>query len=223
MNDGRRFRAVIFDMDGVLTDSEPAFYAAVNDVLAGFGTSIPFEEYAVNIGQSTLVTWRNVIAATRIPARVEEVEDAFEAALLARLAEPRGALPHARATIEQLRGCGVPVGLCTASFGRWLKAILGGAGLEGLFDAISSADMVERTKPDPAPYVLCAEMLAIPPGDCIAVEDSASGVRSALGAGMHVLQLRATATAAPPVPGIAAELASLSDFPFQLVGCSAPA
>jgi HAD superfamily hydrolase (TIGR01509 family) len=215
-----RFRAVIFDMDGVLTDSEPAFYAAVNDVLARFGTHIPFDDYAVNIGQSTLLTWRNVIAATGIPATVEEMAEAFEAPLLARLAEPRGALPHARETVERLRECGVPVGLCTASFGRWLEAILGGAGLNGLFDAVSSADMVERTKPDPAPYRLCASMLGVEPEACIAVEDSVSGVRSALAAGLHVLQLRATATAAAPVPGISGELASLAEFPFHLAGCA---
>ena len=215
----RRFRAVVFDMDGVLTDSEPAFYAAVNDVLARFDSHIAFDDYAVNIGQSTLVTWRNVIEVTGIAATVDEMEVAFEAPLLARLREPRGALPGARETIDRLRACGVPVGLCTASFGRWLDAILGGAGLSGLFDAISSAEMVEHTKPNAAPYLLAAEMLGVAPNDCIAVEDSASGVTSAVAAGMTVFQLRATATAAAPVAGIAGELRALRDFPFELVGC----
>jgi beta-phosphoglucomutase-like phosphatase (HAD superfamily) len=85
-----------------------------------------------------------------------------------------------------------------------------------MFDALSTADMVERTKPDPAPYVLAAKLLGVPPEECIAVEDSASGLRSAMSAGMHVLQLRATSTAAPPMHGVAAIIDSLSAFPLHL-------
>jgi beta-phosphoglucomutase-like phosphatase (HAD superfamily) len=79
--------------------------------------------------------------------------------------------------------------------------------------------MVEQTKPHPAPYLLAAELLGAKPQECVAVEDSVSGVRSALDAGMHVLQLRATATAAAVVPGVASELQGLEEFPFALVGC----
>jgi beta-phosphoglucomutase-like phosphatase (HAD superfamily) len=62
-------------------------------------------------------------------------------------------------------------------------------------------------------------MLGVPPHDCLAVEDSTSGVASAIAAGVTVYQLRATATAAPPVPGIAGVLHSLAEFPYGLVGC----
>jgi beta-phosphoglucomutase-like phosphatase (HAD superfamily) len=98
-----------------------------------------------------------------------------------------------------------------------VDAILGGAGLTGLFDAISTADLVERTKPDPAPYLLAAELLGIPPPECIAIEDSINGLKAAMGAGMHVIQLRATDTAAPPLPGVAAIIESLRDFPLHLL------
>jgi HAD superfamily hydrolase (TIGR01509 family) len=213
-----RFHAVIFDMDGVLTDSEPSFFAAFNDILARYGKHIELHEYEHLIGMATSESWRRVLALKDVPAALDEIIEAYETPLMARLREPRPPLPHARELIDSLRARGVPVGLCTASYSRWADAILGGAGLAGLFDAVSTADMVERTKPDPAPYLLAAKLLGVPPGRCIAVEDSTSGLTSAMRAGMHVVQLRATSTAAPPVVGVAMVIDSLRDFPSQLLG-----
>lgn len=213
----RRLRGVIFDMDGVLTDSEPAFYAAVNDVLARYGTHIAQDEYARFIGSATPDMWSGVIALKQLPVSLDEIIAEYEPPLMARLREPRPPLPHAREVLAELRSRGVPLALCTASYMRWVEAILASASLDVAFDALSTADMVERTKPDPAPYVLAAAKLGLEPAQCIAIEDSANGVASALAAGTHVLQLRATSTAAAPQPGIAGELRSLADFPFGLL------
>jgi HAD superfamily hydrolase (TIGR01509 family) len=209
--------AVIFDMDGVLTDSEPAFYAAINDVLATYGHHVGVEEYAPNIGSSTPATWTNMINRFSLPVSLDAIIEQYEAPLMARLRQPRPALPGARSLIEQLHARGVPVALCTASYMRWVEAILPAAGLDGLFEALSTADMVENTKPDPAPYVLAAEVLGFPPDQCIAVEDSRNGLTSALAAGCYVIQLRATETAADPMPGVARILHSLDEFPLDLL------
>ncbi len=211
------YRSVIFDMDGVLTDSEPAFYAAVNDILSRYGQHIALHEYERFIGRATPDMWAGVIAMKNVPATLQEITRAYEEPLMARLRQPRPALPGARELIDELRARGVPLGLCTASYSRWVDAILEGAGLTGLFDAVSSADMVERTKPDRAPYVLAAKLLGLLPEECIAIEDSVSGVTSALRAGTYVVQLRATATAAPPVEGVQRIITSLADFPLDLV------
>jgi HAD superfamily hydrolase (TIGR01509 family) len=216
----KAFRAVIFDMDGVLTDSEPAFYAAVNDVLARYEKHVALDEYASFIGMSTADMWTRVIALKDVPTTLEEIVEAYEAPLMTRLREPRPSLPGARALIDELRRRHTPIALCTASYDRWVDAILAGAGLTSLFDAMSTADLVERTKPDPAPYLLAAQKLGVPPWACLAVEDSTSGVTSALRAGTCVVQLRATSTAAPPVEGVSLVISSLDEFPLQLLSVS---
>ncbi len=204
-------------MDGVLTDSEPAFHAAVNDILARYGTHIAMGEYQQFIGTATAEMWSKVIALKNVPAGLDAIIDAYEAPLMERLRQPRPPLDGARELIATLRERGVPIALCTASFSRWVDAILASAELTGLFDALSTADMVERSKPDPAPYVLAAQKLGFAPHECIAVEDSVSGVASALAAGAYTVQLRATPTSAAPVAGVSRVIASLDEFPLDLL------
>jgi len=204
-------------MDGVVTDSEPAFYAAINDILARYGKRIGMDEYAQLVGGATPLTWATLIRMKRLPAPLDELLAAYDEPLMRRLREPRPPLPGARELIEKLRERGVPVGLCTASYSHWVEAILESAGLTGMFDAISAADMVEETKPDPAPYLLAARKLGVPPEECIAIEDSVSGLTSAMRAGMYVVQLRATETSAPPLEGVDLVIESLHRFPLDLV------
>jgi HAD superfamily hydrolase (TIGR01509 family) len=213
---GGKFRAVIFDMDGVLTDSEPAFFAAFNDVLASYGTQIDMDDYAQFIGTATSNTCAGIISLKQLSISAEEMADMLEPPLMARLREPRPALPGARELIDQLRTRRVPIALCTASYMRWVDAILEGAGLTGLFDTLSTADMVENTKPDPAPYLLAAHKLGVPPHECVAIEDSGSGVTSAMRAGTHVVQLRATETAARPIDGVSAVISSLAEIRLDM-------
>jgi len=204
-------------MDGVLTDSEPAFHAAVNDILARYGTASPVEEYQQFIGMHTPAMWSKMLALKGIDAPLPEVLREYEAPLMARLREPRPALPGAPEVIGELRARRVPLGLCTASYMRWVDAILEGARLTGLFDAYATADDGVPPKPDPAPYVLAARRLGMPPAQCIAVEDSVNGLTSALGSGACVVQLRATSTAAKPMAGVALLIASLREFPIEWV------
>ena len=211
------FRAVLFDMDGVLTDSEPAFHADVNHILTGFGHHIALHDYEQYIGSATPAMWTAMIARFDLPASLDEILLAYEPPLIERLRQPRNALPGARDLVTTLKSRGVPIALCTASYRRWVDAILPSAGLDGLFDVLSTADLVTSTKPDPAPYALAASMLGLEASECVAIEDSVNGVTSALRAGAHVIQLRATPTSAAPVAGVAMVITALDQFPLSLV------
>jgi HAD superfamily hydrolase (TIGR01509 family) len=204
-------------MDGVLTDSEPAFHAAVNDILARYGEHVALEDYGAFIGMATPAMWQRMIALKHLPATLDEILDAYEPPLMRRLREPRPALPGAAALLRVLRDGRVPLGLCTASYRRWVDAILESAGIAPEFDAIVAGDDVARTKPDAEPYLQAARSLGLAAAECVVIEDSANGLTSAIASGAYVVQLRATATAAEPMPGVGRVIASLAEFPLDLV------
>jgi HAD superfamily hydrolase (TIGR01509 family) len=204
-------------MDGVLTDSEPAFHAAVNDILARYGKHVSLGDYERFIGAQTPAMWTEMIAWQGLDVALEEILNAYEPVLMGRLRQPRAAISGARALVEKLRDAGVPYALCTASYSRWVDANLESAGLRDLFEIVSACEMVAATKPAPDPYLLAASKLGLAPGECVAIEDSVNGIASAVSAGLHVVQLRATGTAAPPQAGVAQVIASLGEFPLHLV------
>ena len=204
-------------MDGVLTDSEPAFHAAVNDILGRYREHISLDEYKRFIGMETPKMWSQVIELKHVPATVEQIVGEYEAPLMERLREPRPPIPGARELLDELRSRGLPIGLCTASYARWTDVILAAADLPEVLDAKVTGDVITRAKPDPEPYLLAASMLNVPPEECLVIEDSVSGVTSALAAGAVVVQLRATSTAAPPMAGVERVIERLADFPMELL------
>ena len=87
-------------MDGVLTDSEPAFHAAVNDILARYREHISLDEYKRFIGMETPKMWSQVIELKHVPAAVDEIIDEYEAPLMERLREPLPPIPGARELLD---------------------------------------------------------------------------------------------------------------------------
>jgi HAD superfamily hydrolase (TIGR01509 family) len=111
----------------------------------------------------------------------------------------------------------LPIGLASSSWPAWIEALLGGIGLQGCFDATVSASMVPHPKPAPDIYLLAAERLGVPPTDCIAIEDTPTGLASAQAAGMLTVQVRAASTAFPPLPPADLVLDTLESFDLLLL------
>ncbi len=213
------FGAVIFDMDGVLVDSEPAFFEAVNLVLQPTGKQIAWEDYVRFIGTSTSVTWRGVLETVGLS--LEEMQrhvDGFESVIVGVLGRPRGLLPGVRDLIESLRARSLRVGLATSSREEWVRALLGGASLPlDTFDAAVWREMVATSKPAPDLYLKAAELIGAAPEHCIAVEDTPSGIAAALAAGMFAVQVRSATSALPPIDGADLVIDTLRDFPQALL------
>ncbi len=174
-------RGVVFDLDGVLIDSEPLHLRAYQEVLAGYGRSLSrLEYYARFIAYSD----REVLEQL-LPDRA-----AVEAAVAAkqrRYVELMGAGPPAFADGLALlrRTDGWRVALATGSRREEAELLLRGLGIRDRFRAIVTADDCVRGKPDPEPYLRAAQGLALPAGRCVAVEDAPGGVRAAKAAGMR--------------------------------------
>ena len=213
-----RYRAVVFDLDGVLWDGEPLYREAFNVVLRPLGHEVTAPEYEQIIGSSVEAAWEWVIERFKLTGPPAQFHAAYDVAVLDLLAQPVEPLPGVRATIARLRSIPVPVGLASASLRQWVDATLAGIGLAGEFDTTVSASEVERAKPAPDMYLTAAEKLGVPATECIAVEDTRTGVASARAAGMYVVQVRAASTALPPIEEADAVIESYAEFDFAPLG-----
>lgn len=212
------YRAVVFDLDGVLWDGEPLYHEAFNIVLGPLGHEVSTDDYEQIIGSSVEAAWAWVIRRFDLEGPTDRFQNAYDTAVLDLLTQPVEPLPGVRETIARLKSIPVPVGLASASLRQWVDATLSGIGLDGAFDATVSASEVERAKPAPDMYLLAAEKLGVPASECIAVEDTRTGVASARAAGMYVVQVRAASTALPPIEEADAVIDSYAEFDFSLLG-----
>lgn len=190
----RRFahgiEAVIFDMDGVLIDSEPVHLVATDEIARRYG--LPpvtpeifaqyffgrtdysgFLDYLAAVGRSDLSVFELIEAnaeayAARFPTEVQPFADGLTAL---------------HATIER----GYRVAIVSGARNSELEAVVARFNLTGLLNATVGGDDVPVGKPDPAPYLAGAERLGLPPEQCLVIEDAPAGVASAIAAGMRCL------------------------------------
>jgi beta-phosphoglucomutase len=213
-----RFRAVIFDMDGVLADSEPLYLAGINQVLEAYGVELTPAENEETIGTTVEATWSKVIERFSLPPEAfEECVRRYDQVMEALLRQPQEPLPGVRPLLAELRRRGIPYALASSAWPNWIASLLAATGLEGSFDVIVSRTMVENGKPAPDIFFHTAERLGVPPEVCIVLEDTPTGIAAAKAAGMYAVQMRAASTAFPPLPEADLVLESLEDFPLSLL------
>ena len=213
-----QYSAVVFDMDGVLADSEPVYHAAMQAVLAPLGHEVTGEHQRAVMGHSIEDTWAYLRRTFALEGPLDALVAAYDAELLQRLAQLHDPLPGVRELVGALRERGVPIAVASSSLPAWIEALLGGLALDDAFDALVSASMVERPKPAPEIYVEAARRLGQPPERCIAIEDTPTGLASANAAGMLTVQVRSSSTAWPPQPDADVVLDTLRDFDLALLG-----
>jgi HAD superfamily hydrolase (TIGR01509 family) len=191
--------AVLFDMDGLLIDSEPLWLQVETDVMAGLGTEWTEADQARLIGGSLDRSVRYMLSRAAEPASPEVVGESLMSGM-AELARRTGVplQPGARELVAEVAAAGLPRALVTSSERRFMDQVLASTGLR--FDALVCADDVSVTKPDPEPYLLAAKLVGVPPGDCFALEDSPNGVASAEAAGCRVIAVPSLVPI-PPAPG----------------------
>jgi HAD superfamily hydrolase (TIGR01509 family) len=178
--------AVLWDMDGTLVDTEPAWMDAEHALAAAYSSTWTHEQ-AIGLVGSDLPTAGESIrnqmglplsAAQIVEWLLDKVTESVEREVLWR--------PGARELLRDLRAHLVPCGLVTMSYRRFAEAALR-ALPEGTFSAVVTGDEVNLGKPHPEPYLTAAELLGVAVRDCIAIEDSETGVVSAEAAGCRVL------------------------------------
>jgi HAD superfamily hydrolase (TIGR01509 family) len=212
------FWAIIFDMDGVIADSEPTYLEGINLLLAPMGHRMSERQYDEVIGSSVHLTWRIILDTFGIEGDVEDYVRRYDRSLVDLLRRPLPPLPGVRELLSELRRLRVPAALATSSWTAWAEALLEATGLGEAFDALVWREMVEHPKPAPDLFLRAAELVKVEPARCIVLEDTAPGLEAAKAADMLAVQVRSASTALPPQPHADLVLDSLKDFPLELVG-----
>lgn len=180
----REISAVVFDLDGLLVDSEPLQAWAWDAYARQFGTTLRDDVLARMLGLRAVDASRIFVELLDLPVApdvaMRERDELFLAAVPGRIAAHRGAVE----LVTALRERDVPLALATSGHRRYVDLALASAGLAGTFDAEVTGDQVERGKPNPDIYLRAAELLSTPPEHCLALEDAPNGVQAALAAGM---------------------------------------
>lgn len=178
--------AVVFDLDGVLIDSEPVWEEVRREVVAARGGHWDPDTQDRLMGMST-AEWSAYLSAdlgVRLPpSRVAEV---VVEAMAARYREHLPLLPGAVEAVRRM-GSRFVLGLASSAPRSLIDAVLDASGLRPSFAAVRSTEQEARGKPAPDVYLSVAGLLGVPPGSCAAVEDSSNGLRSAAAAGMIVI------------------------------------
>ena len=191
--------AVLWDMDGTLVDTEPYWIAAEHEIVEEHGGTWNDDFAHQLVGNDLMVSAAFIRDHSPITWEPERIVEELLVRVVAHVKQHVPWRPGARELLDALRAEGVPSALVTMSWRSLADAVVE-ALPEGTFAAVVTGDEVDHGKPHPEPYRAAARLLGVSPGDCVAIEDSPTGVRSAVSAGVPTVAVPHV-VAVPETPG----------------------
>jgi hypothetical protein len=181
-----QLQAVLWDMDGTIVDTEPYWFEAEYAIVAEHGDFWSDDHARAVVGFDLLDSGRYMIEHGGVRLTPHEIVELMLDSVVKNLKREVPWRPGARELLADVRNANIPTALVTMSWRRFASEVVD-ALPAGAFDVSVVGDDVERGKPHPDPYLLAAERLGVDITRCVAIEDSPTGVASALAAGATVL------------------------------------
>ncbi|HTJ73681.1 MAG TPA: HAD family phosphatase [Verrucomicrobiae bacterium] len=189
------YKAVLFDMDGVIVDSEPLHVAAFQATLKNYGYSLSDEQYKQHFaGKTDEAGFKQYFDFIGETVDLPVIMDKKATAYLELAADRLVPYPVVIDFIKSLAEQGTPLALVTGSLRAEAEVTLKTFGLTDFFSSIIAAEDISQSKPSPEGYLKGARALRAMPSDCIVIEDAPSGVKAARAAGMRCLAVTTTHT-----------------------------
>jgi HAD superfamily hydrolase (TIGR01509 family) len=181
----RMIKAVIFDFDGLILDTETHEYYVLNELFKEHGSELPLHIWGKVIG--TQAGFNPLLFLE------EQIGKKLDQKMLTKLRRERfqeriqkeGPLPGVEDYLKAAKSNGLKIGLASSSNYQWVSTHLQNLGLFEYFECIRTSDDVERVKPDPALFLETSKCLGVSPSECLVFEDSANGALAAKNAGMY--------------------------------------
>jgi HAD superfamily hydrolase (TIGR01509 family) len=183
------FDAVIFDMDGVLVNSEPFYIEVEQTNFRQLGLEISEEEHQTYQGTATDRMWQLIKERHGIEHQVDELVKMTNSLVTPyfKSLEKMDPMPGVEKLILNLKGKGIPLALASSSYVDVIEIILQKTGLKKYFDVVVSSQMAGASKPEPDIFLLAAQKLGAQPEKCVVIEDSTNGIAAAKRAGMYCI------------------------------------
>ena len=184
-------KAVIFDMDGVLVDSEMYYIDLFRDLVRRHGGE-PDEEILFQIpGASSRKTWELMVSLWPEPITRESLRTLFHNTYpVVRAPYGKILFPGVRETLHALKDSGLRLALASSTAMDHIQIMLDETGLRDCFEVVVSGHQFKESKPDPQIYLYTIDQLGLTADDCIAVEDSTYGIQAGKNAGLRVIARR---------------------------------
>ncbi|MCP8969642.1 HAD family hydrolase [Ectobacillus ponti] len=177
-------KAVIFDFDGLIVDTETVWYDVFREVFAEHGCDLPLEVFGKAVGTTDEMLLAHYYQYAKKPVEADELQRLADKRYSGRMLDlqPReGVLDY----LQEAKELGLQVGLASSSSRAWIEGFLERFGIRPHFEVLKTKEDVAKVKPDPALYVQAAAALGVRPVEAIAFEDSLNGSIAARRAGLH--------------------------------------
>lgn len=207
-------RALIFDFDGLILDTEGPEFQAWQEIYQTHGATLSFDLWAVGIGTTDgFNPYDHLEAQIGHPLHRDAVRIRHRQRC-ADLLQTQPILPGVETYLAAAKGLGLQLGVASSSSRAWVVGHLNQRGLQAHFSCIKCSDDVPRTKPDPALYRAAIEALAVRPEEAIALEDSPHGITAAKRAGLFCVAVPNPLTRQLPLHHADLQVWSLADLPL---------
>ncbi|GAA3377995.1 HAD family phosphatase [Streptomyces sannanensis] len=212
-SEGSALQAVFLDMDGTLVDTEGFWWDVEREIFAGLGHSLDEAWRDVVVGGPMTRSAGYLIEATGADITLAELTVLLNERFEERIGGGVQLMPGAERLLAELARHNVPTALVSASHRRIIDRVLHALGRDN-FRLTVAGDEVARTKPHPDPYLLAAQGLGADPTRCVVIEDTATGVAAAEGAGCRVVAVPSVAPIAPALGRVVVQSLEEVDLPF---------